>query len=81
MQHQLDSFMFSHIEKHSSTLEHDVFLSARDKVVGCVPQVRVDLILDEIRVQSLLTELRDSKRSFKGKGIFWITDVEEMGEF
>lgn len=78
---KLDSFMFSHIEKHSSTLEHDVFLSARDKVVGYVPQVRVDIILDDEYAQVLLDELRNSNRAFKGKGIYWITAVEEMGEF
>lgn len=78
---KLDSFMFSHIEKHSSTLEHDVFLSARDKVVGYVPQVRVDVIVDDERAQFLLSELRNADRSFKGKGIYWITDVSEMGEF
>ncbi len=77
---QLDSFMFSHIEKHSSSLEHDPFLSARDKVVGYVPQVRVDIILDDDRVQQLLAELRDSEYSFQGKGFFWITNVGEIGE-
>ena len=46
---QLESFMFSHIEEHSSQLEHDPFLSARDKVVGYVPKVRVDVILEDDR--------------------------------
>ena len=27
----LETFMFSHIEEHSSQLEHDAFLSARDR--------------------------------------------------
>ena len=46
---KLDSFMFSHIEEHSSQLEQDAFLSARDKVVGYVPQVRVDVLLEDER--------------------------------
>ena len=77
---QVETFMFSHIEEHSSQLEHDPFLSARDKVVGYVPQVRVDVILPDDRAHSLLEELRCSDCPFKGKGIYWITDLEESGE-
>jgi nitrogen regulatory protein PII len=77
---QLDSFMFSHIEEHSSQLKQDAFLSARDKVVGYVPQVRVDVILEDARAKTLLDELRGSGISFAGKGIYWITEVEESGE-
>lgn len=77
---QLDTFMFSHIEEHSAQLEHDPFLSARDKVVGYVPQVRVDVILDDQRARSLLEEIRHTTCSFKGKGIYWVMDVEEAGE-
>ena len=77
---QLDSFMFSHIEEHSSQLKQDAFLSARDKVVGYVPQVRVDVILEDARAKTLLDELRGSAISFAGKGIYWITEVDESGE-
>ena len=77
---QLDTFMFSHIEEHSAQLEHDAFLSARDKVVGYVPQVRVDVILENERARSILEEIRSSKCSFKGKGTYWVTDIEESGE-
>lgn len=77
---QLDTFMFSHIEEHSAQLEHDIFLSARDKVVGYVPQVRVDVILDNERAKSVLEEIRNTQCSFKGKGNYWVTDIEEAGE-
>lgn len=77
---QLDSFMFSHIEEHSSQLEHDALLSARDKVVGYVPKVRVDIILEDERAQTLLEEIRNSKISFNGKGMYWVTAIETSGE-
>lgn len=77
---QLDSFMFSHIEEHSSQLKQDAFLSARDKVVGYVPQVRVDVLLEDVRAKTLLDELRGSGISFCGKGVYWIMDVNEVGE-
>ena len=77
---QLDSFMFSHIEEHSSQLEQDALLSARDKVVGYVPKIRVDVILDDDRARTLLDEIRNSKISFKGKGMYWVTQIDESGE-
>ena len=77
---QLNSFMFSHIEEHSSQLEQDAFLSARDKVVGYVPKVRVDVLLENVRAQTLLDEIRNSNISFKSKAMYWITEVEESGE-
>jgi nitrogen regulatory protein P-II 1 len=77
---KLDSFMFSHIEEHSSQLKQDVFLSARDKVVGYVPKVRVDVLLEDVRAKNLLDELRGSNISFAGKGIYWISEVDESGE-
>lgn len=76
---QLDSFMFSHIEEHSSQQEQDVFLSARDKVVGYVPKVRVDVILEDERARTFISEIQSSKISFKGKDMYWITKVEESG--
>jgi nitrogen regulatory protein P-II 1 len=77
---KLDSFMFSHIEEHSAQLEQDAFLSARDKVVGYVPKVRVDVLLKEERAKTLLAELKGSGVSFCGKGVYWIMDVAEAGE-
>jgi len=77
---QLETFMFSHIEEHSSHVEKDSFLSARDKVVGYVPQVRVDVILNQEDIKSLLENIKNSDCSFKGKGFYWVTDIDEFGE-
>ncbi|MCK4676259.1 MAG: DUF3240 family protein [Gammaproteobacteria bacterium] len=77
---KLKSFMFCHIEEHSSQLKEDVFLSARDKVVGYVPKVRVDIILEDERAGTLLDELRGAGVSFAGKGVYWVCDVGEVGE-
>ncbi len=77
---QLDNFMFSHIEEHSAQRENDVLLSARDRVVGYVPKVRVDVILDDERALKLVDEIREARPSFKGKGLFWISAVESSGE-
>ena len=77
---QLDTFMFSHIEEHSSHVEKDSFLSARDKVVGYVPQVRLDVILSEENIKLLLDNIKNENCTFKGKGMYWVTDINEFGE-
>jgi len=77
---KMKSFMFSHIEEHSSQVTHDALLSARDKVVGYVPKVRVDILLEDNRAKALLSELKGSGVSFAGKGIYWISDIGEAGE-
>ncbi len=77
---QIKTFIFNHIEQHSSQVEQDVFLSARDKVVGYVPKVRVDIILHDENIKQLLENIKNSDTSFKGKGNYWVTDVKEFGE-
>ena len=76
----VEMFMFSHIEEHSSQKEFDALLSARDKVVGYVPKIRVDMILDNDRTQTLLEEFRNGSISLKGKGLYWVTDLQQAGE-
>ncbi len=76
---EVKTFMFTHIEEHSSQMEQDAFLSARDKVVGYVPQVRVDVITSKEKIKCLLEKVWSSKYSFKGKGVYWVTEVDEFG--
>ncbi len=76
---KLETFMFSHLEEHSSHVGKDSLLTARDKVVGYVPQVRVDVILDVDEINRLLDNIRSANAEFKGKGIYWVTDIDEFG--
>jgi len=78
---QLDTFMFTHIEEHSSHTRNDFSLSARDKVVGYVPQVRLDAILDVQQINQLLENIQNSNCPFKGKGLYWVSDIDEFGSF
>jgi len=71
--------VFSHVEEHSAQLQRDSFLSVRDKVVGYVPQVRVDVILENDEAKRILDDIRNLKCSFKGRGNYWISDIDEAG--
>ncbi len=77
---QVSGFTFSHAEGHGVQAENDPFLSARDKVVGYTPKMRVDILLQDSDVDTVLDLLRNSKHGIEGQGIYWITAIEKSGQ-
>ena len=75
----VSGFTFTAVEGHGSQDEHDAFLSARDRVVGYVPHVRVDILIGNKDVDDVLDALRAADSSFAGRGIYWIVPVEQHG--
>ncbi len=75
---QVQGFTLTPVEGHSGYSGADPFLSARDKVVGYVPRVRVDVLLVDADVSLVLAALL-SQRSFQGQGIYWVSPVEQQG--
>lgn len=76
---ELDSvpgFTFSHVEGHGESSEGNPLISARDKVVGYTPHVRVDILLEDTHVNEVLRSLREKLR---GLGTYWITPVDAHG--
>ena len=73
---QVPGFTFTHVEGHGVQVDHDPLLSARDKVVGYVPRVRVDILLEDADVDAVLGALRTNLSSVGGAGVFWIANVE-----
>ena len=76
---QASGFTFGHIEGHGAQDGRDPTLSARDRVVGYTPQVRVDILLEDGDVEHVLQALRDADCGLAGRGIYWITPVEQRG--
>ena len=54
---QVSEFTFTHIESHSVQDENDSTLSARDRVVGYTPHVRVDILLQDADVDAVLQSM------------------------
>ncbi len=77
---KVEGFTFSHVEGHSHHSEEDPFLSARDKVVGYVPRVRVDVLLADGDVEAVITALGEQNH-LRGQGAYWVTPVEKQGRF
>ncbi|MBL1275003.1 MAG: DUF3240 family protein [Ectothiorhodospiraceae bacterium] len=78
---RVSGFTFSHAEGHGAEVEGDAFLSARDKVVGYTPRIRVDILLEDNDVDSVLSSLRNSFDDVdgEGQGVYWVTAVEKNG--
>lgn len=75
---QVPGFTFSHVEGHGVQVENDPFLSARDKVVGYTPRVRVDILLEDTDVDAVLETLRNTS-GFQGQAIYWVNTAEQSG--
>ncbi len=75
---QIEGFTFSRVEGHSHHSENDTFLSARDKVVGYVPRVRVDILLADSDVDVVLAALSEQSH-FNNQAMYWVVPVERQG--
>ena len=76
---QSSGFTFTPVEGHGAQDGRDPTLSARDKVVGYTPQVRVDILLEDSDVEVVLQRLHITDCGLAGRGIYWVTLVEQRG--
>lgn len=74
----VSGFTFTHVEGHGVQDERDASLSARDRVVGYTPHVRVDILLKDEDVDDVLQALRAADCGLAGRGIYWITPVNKF---
>jgi len=75
----IEGFTFTHVEGHGPQDERYPQLSVRDRVVGYTPHIRVDIVLDDKDVDKVLAALRESDCGITGRGVYWITEVEQQG--
>ncbi len=76
---RVSGFTFTHVEGHGAQDERDPQFSARDRVVGYTPHVRVDILLRGEDVDAVLAVLRKTQSGVAGRGYYWITEVEREG--
>jgi len=78
---QVTGFTVTRVEGHGPHTAEDQFLSARDRVVGFVPRVRVDIVLSSEQLTTVLDALCSPGTGFAGHGTFWVSPVEGFGRF
>ena len=76
---EVKGFTVSHVEGHGPHTAEDQFLSARDRVVGFVPRVRVDIVLPCEQLTTVLDALRATGTGFAEHGTYWVSSVESFG--
>ena len=76
---QISGYTLMHVEGHGEEEEVDKFLSARDKVVGYAPRIRVDVLLEDKNVDSVLAALCNKEHNIAGEGIYWVIPVDKGG--
>ncbi len=76
---EVPGFTLSDVEGHGRQSDDDALLSARDKVVGYVPRVRVDILIEDADVAKVLAALKKSSIGLNKHSVYWVTTVEESG--
>lgn len=76
---EVGGFTFTPVEGHGPQEAQDPFLSVRDRVVGYVPHVCADLVLEDADVDKVLRALKASDCGVAERGIYWITPLERQG--
>ena len=78
---EVDGFTFTEVEGHGAQSKNNLELSERDKVVGYIPRLRIDLILDDKQIEAVLNAFQKNRNSEKKQNFYWITDVKQHGRF
>lgn len=56
------------------------FETAADRVAGNVPRVRFDILLEEPHIADVVGRVRMCRTCVKGRGLWWVTDLDDHGE-
>ncbi|PCI44602.1 MAG: hypothetical protein COB41_03895 [Proteobacteria bacterium] len=75
----IKEFTFSQVQGHGAQDTKDAFLSMRDRVVGYSPHIRVEIMLEDTHVSTVLKKLRGVVKHSRDQGVYWVTSVDESG--
>lgn len=76
---EVTGFTLTECQGHSTSTGKDVFQAARDLVVGFVPRVRIEVVLEDGAVEPLLRRLRACSGKEGTAGAWLVTDVAGFG--
>lgn len=77
---EITGYTFIQGEGRSSDTARNPFETNRDRVMGYVPRVRVDLILDDDVVTQVMARLQACDSCVAGRGVWWVSPVVAWGQ-
>ncbi len=77
---EVTGYTFIRGEGRSNDTERNPFETTRDQVMGFVPRLRVDLILEDDAVETVMLRLQGCDSCVNGMGIWWTSPVEQWGQ-
>lgn len=79
---EVSGFTLTECQGHSTETGEDPFQGARDRVVGFVPRVRIEIVLSEEAARGVLERVRGCLASGgRSLGVYTLTDLREFGRF
>jgi len=76
----VEGFTLVPCEGHSAETRHEPFQSVRDRVVGYIPRVRVDVILEDAHATGVVEALKTDEKERARIGFWFVTDIQASGE-
>lgn len=76
---EVSGFTVTSSEGHGRSGEEDPFESARDRVEGFVPRVRIELLVEESVVPRILEAIAESGSGRAGERLWWLQSLDEWG--
>ena len=76
---EIERFTMSDCEGYDESDLKGPFVSTGDRVVGFVPRVRIEVVVEDPAVDSVLESVREPKAGLAGLGIYWVTTVLTEG--
>ena len=56
------------------------FESVQDEVMGFVPRIRIELLLEDSDVAPVLEKIKSCSSCGSHGGVYWVSPIESMGE-
>ncbi|HPF14403.1 MAG: DUF3240 family protein [Planctomycetes bacterium] len=75
----ITGFTLSRCEGHSLSSEQDWSQGTLDQVVGYVPRVRIEILLEAEQVQPLLASLRGCLQGGRSHGVWSLASLDDTG--
>jgi nitrogen regulatory protein PII len=77
---EISGFTLSGVEGHDRHADDNPQLSDRDKVVGYVPGIRVDILIEDHHLERVLAAIRGGGIGLKGHLRYWVLTVVDQGQ-